>query len=339
MNDSEAIRAVLREHLLDETSQWNLGTFGAIAEFMRDPGEPVAIVDEPGRLSAATVRGGIGFGRLDGLRLSASETAVGTAWSHRVALCLPEASCAMNRRAALTELGPDSDALRPEDSGAILFDMGLGTLQSDICIRTDDPALIKVLRAATGRSLFEPGNPSMPAIVVAGPHRVFIARIGRCEVYQPIPPADGKSPEGPHTHVLPQLLRAGRTHAATEPMPVGYVPCAHLVPAHPLKDMMGRRRQFDRLAFDRFEDLLVRFGAPELVEAKRVVRELLASDTPPDAFSLPPNRFGRSAVKVALRQQKELQGAGVRLRDWLRCHDPRDGLDPGEGSTDDYGHD
>ena len=50
---SEPVRALLRAHLLDESSQWNLGTFGAIAEFMRDPGEPVEIVDEPGRLSAA----------------------------------------------------------------------------------------------------------------------------------------------------------------------------------------------------------------------------------------------------------------------------------------------
>lgn len=339
MSDSEAIRAVLREHVLDETSQWNLGTFGAIAEFMRDPGEPVAIVDEPELLSATTARGGIGFGRLDALCLLASETALGASWSHRVALCLPNASCAMNRRAVLTELGPDSDALRAEDSDAVLFDMGLGTLQVDICIRTNDFELIRLLRSQVGRSLFEPGNPAMQAIVAAGPHRVFIARIGRCEVYQPIPPAGGKSPEGPHTHVLPQLLRAGRTHAATEPVPAGYVPCAHLVPAHPLKDAMGRTRPFDRQPFDRFEDLLGRFGDPELAQTKRMVRDFLASDAPPAAFSAPLNRFGRNAVKVALRQQKELQGAVGRLRDWLRCHDPRDGLDPGEGSTDDYGHD
>ncbi|MCO5091347.1 hypothetical protein [Bosea sp. (in: a-proteobacteria)] len=338
MTDSEAIRAVLRAHLLDETSQWNLGTFGAIAEFMRDPGEPVAIVDEPGRLAATTARGGIGFGGLDGVRLFASETAIGTIWSHRVALCLPEEACAMSRRTVLTDLGPDSEALRAADAGAILFDMGLGTLQADICIRTADPALIGLLRAQAGRSLFEPGNQAMPAIVAAGPHRVFIARIGRCEVYQPIPPADGRSPEGPHTHVLPQLLRAGRTHAATEPVPAGHVPCAHLVPVHPLRDAMGQPRPFDRDAFDRFADLLDRFGDPGLVATKRAVRNLLASDAAPEAFSPPPSRFGRNTVKVALRQQKERDGPTGRLRDWLRCHDPRDGQGPGDGGADDYGH-
>jgi hypothetical protein len=85
--------------------------------------------------------------------------------------------------------------------------------------------------APCGRSVFEPGNPAMGVILAANPHRVFISRIGRIEVYQPIPPATGKSPDGPHTHVLPKLLRSKRSHPATEPIPDGWVPCAHFYPA------------------------------------------------------------------------------------------------------------
>ncbi len=47
--------------------------------------------------------------------------------------------------------------------------------------------------------------PAMAMILAANPHRVFLSRLGRIEVYQPIPPPSGKSPQGPHTHVLPQL--------------------------------------------------------------------------------------------------------------------------------------
>ena len=167
MSDSETIRAVLREHIHDPSSQWNLGTFGAIAEFMRDPGEPVVIIDEPGRLSATTDRGGIGFGRLEKARLFASETAVGTSWSHRIAICLPGEDGTMNHRRVLTELGPDTGALHSEDAGSILFDMGLGALQADICIRTKDPELVGLLRSQAGRSLLEPGNPAMAAMILA----------------------------------------------------------------------------------------------------------------------------------------------------------------------------
>lgn len=337
MTDTETVRALLREHIHNVETQWNLGTFGAIAEFMRDPGEPCEIVDRPGRLSATTARGGIGFGSLDGIRPFASESATGASWNHRVALCLPEAACAMSGRTVLAELGPDEDALQHEDRDAILFDMGLGTLQADICIRTADPALIAALRAETGRPLFAPGNGAMDAILAAGPHRVFLARFGRCEVYQPIPPADGRSPEGPHTHVLPKLLRSGRTHAATEPVPDGYVPCAHLVPAHPVKDAMGRPRAFDAARYRQFEELLCAFGGDARRAVKQRVRSHLAAGLEPDAFPAPEDRFARQSLKVALRQQIASGDNSTLLKTWLTAFDAREAGDHAQ-ETDPYAH-
>lgn len=328
------VTSLIRQELATATTQWNLGTFGAIAEFLRDPGEPVELGDRPGRLFAVTDRGGIGFDDLSEVRLFASETAVGSGWSHRVALCLPEAACAMNRRSVLTELEPDAAALRPQDGTGILFDMGLDTLQVDICIRTDDSDLIATLRSVAGRSLFEAGNPAMGAIVAKGPHRVFISRAGRCEVYQPIPPADGKSPEGPHTHVLPQLLRNGRTHAATEPVPDGWVPFAHLVPAHPLKDGMARPRPWDGAAHERFQELLAATGDPELTALKQRVLEAIRSGSEPASFREPANKFARHTLRVTLRQLR----AGPKppgLPRWLETFDKQE---PASDDADAYGH-
>ena len=45
----------------------------------------------------------------------------------------------MNGRTVLTALGPDIQALREEDRQAMLFDLGLGALQVDVCIRVADP--------------------------------------------------------------------------------------------------------------------------------------------------------------------------------------------------------
>ena len=331
------ITGFIREQLRTQSSQWNLGTFGAIAEFQRDPDEAFVLTDEPGRLAATTVRGGVGFGDLSAVRLFASETAIGQSWSHRIALCLPADACAMNRRTTLTELGPDGEALRPEDRGGILFDMGLGTLQADICIRTADPGLIGILRAAAGRSLFEPGNPAMGAIVAAGPHRIFMARFGRCEVYQPIPPAYGKSPEGPHTHVLPKLLRSGRTHAATEPVPDGFVPCAHLVPAHPLKDGLGHRRPWDQQAHDAFQAMLGEYGDVRLLALKSRLAAAMASGASADAAAIPADRFARHVARVLLRQM--LQSGHAPAASWsaLLERETGDG-DETAAAADDYGH-
>jgi hypothetical protein len=214
--------------IADHGTQWSLGTFGAIAEFMRDADEPATLNHGGTSVSAVTRRGGIRLAPPAGTRPFAFETVACEGWSSRMALCLSAGQCGMNRRAVLTEIGPDAQALRERDSDAILFDLGLDALQIDACVRVSDAGVIADLRAHTGRALLEPGNPAMGVILAADPHRVFISRMGRIEVFQPIPSAHGQSPDGPHTHVLPDLLRQKRTHAAAEPIPAGFVPCAHL---------------------------------------------------------------------------------------------------------------
>ena len=179
-----------------------------------------------------------------------------------MAFCLPVDGCAMNRRTVLTELDVDREALRPEHRGSTLFDLGLGALQADLCVRIDDQDVVARLRGHCGRSVFDPANPAMGLLLATNPHRVFISRIGRIEVYQPIPPASGKSPDGPHTHVLPKLLKSRRTHAATEPIPEGWIPfCAHLYPGHPVRDASD---PFDAAGHDSFQRMIERFGFPGL---------------------------------------------------------------------------
>jgi len=204
---------LIADQLADPEAQWSLGTFGAIAEFMRDAGEPAELVREDPTAAVVTPRGGIRLQALPGLKPVAFETITTQSWSQRVAFCLPERESTMSRRTVLTELGPDAQALRGEDRAAVLFDLGLGVLQVDCCIRTSEATLTEGLRAHAGRSLFDHGNPAMGLILQHGPHRVFVTRAGRAEVYQAIPAPGGTAPEGPHTHVLPKLLAHGRTHA------------------------------------------------------------------------------------------------------------------------------
>ena len=103
-----------------------------------------------GAVSVVTARGGMRIDAQDALRPIASESLTEQSWNQRVALCLPEGACAMNRRAVLTEIGPDHGALRAEDRIAALFDLGLGTLQLDACVRSGDAATVTALRNWVG---------------------------------------------------------------------------------------------------------------------------------------------------------------------------------------------
>jgi hypothetical protein len=309
------------DQLADPHAQWSLGTFGAIAEFMRDPDEPADVARDEHSMSVVTLRGGIRLVARPNLRPVAFETITTQAWSQRVAFCLPAAEAVMNRRTALTELGADADALRPQDRDAIRFDLGLGAEQVDCCIRTADTELVAGLRAHARRSLSEPGNPAMGLILRHSPHRVFITRAGRAEVYQGIPAPGGKAPEGPHTHVLPKLLAHKRTHAATEPIPRGFVSCAHLYPAHPLRDSSGRAIPFDTVRYTTFQRLLSRYGDIEHVRLKRNVTKALNAGAGPEAIAMPGERFAQASIRVALRQLKASEGSSPALTAWFAVHD------------------
>lgn len=313
--------AFFAEQMADPKTGWSLGTFGAIAEFTRDAGEPATLARGEGALSVVTARGGMRIEAAPGLCSIASESPTTESWSHRIALCLPQEACAMGRRAVLTEVGPDHDALRAEDSAAILVDLGLAALQVDVCVRTSDPEVIAALRAFTGQSLFAPGNGAMGVILKANPHRVFVSRLGRIEVFQPIPPPDGTSPEGPHTHLLPKLLVQGRTHAATEPLPAGWVPCAHLYPPHPARDAFGHSQPFQPARHAAFQAILGRYGDPELVGLKRRITAAVGDGHAPSAIPVPDDRFARATVRVALRQLRALGEASPALAGWVAAHE------------------
>ncbi|MGW1424564.1 DUF6925 family protein [Bradyrhizobium manausense] len=302
--------------LAQPETQWSLGTFGAIAEFVRDPAESAQIRTN----SALTPRGAIRLELSNQIRLFAFETTTRRSWSSRVAVCLPRDQSAMNRRSVLTEIGPDREAVRREDRDDILFDIGVGAYQADICVRVRDPQLIMKLRENCGRATFAPGNPAGTLILEYSPHRAFISRVGRIEVYQPIPPSHGKSPEGPHTHVLPDLLRHRRTHAAIEPIPNEWVPCAYFYPAHPAKDSQGRNKAFDSQRQATFDATLRQFGDPDLIALKDRVRNAVKEGLAPSAVPTI-GRFARANVRVVLRQ---LSAAGAQcpsLSDWIAAYE------------------
>jgi hypothetical protein len=300
---------------------WSVGSFGAIAEFMRDPDESATFGREGTSLSAVTARGGVRVSTQSGLRLIASESLTIDAWNHRIALCLPRELCAMNGRRELTEIGPDTESIRTDARDGILFDLGLGLLQIDACIRITDPSVAVALRRHLGKSIFATDSGALDVILRANPHRVFISRVARVEVVQPIPPPDGKSPNGPHTHVLPKLLAHDRTHAATEPIPDNWVPCAHCYPPNPVRDYRGRSRPFDAKSHIAFYAMLKRYGDRERVALKRRLTHAVTAGREPFAITTDGDRFGLATVRVTLRQLWASSARSATLAAWLAVFD------------------
>jgi hypothetical protein len=315
MDTPEALE-LAAAHLRDPASSWSIGTFGVLAEFARAPGEACAIDD----LSVVTARGAIRVGREPDIRALAYEalSAQPGQWHHGVLSCLRRSRTDLAPRRAITELGPDRDAIRAADREAWLFDLGLGATTFSFCVRTADPALAAELRRAVGTRLLDPPRGIARLIMEASPHRVALTRLGRIEVYQPIARADGQTPSGPHTHLIPSVLRPALTHAANIAVPEGWVPVLALYPVHPARDEAGNPKPFDPGSHAAFQALVARFGDPTARAAKAAVLAAIGSGVSPTA-RLPSSRRARAASRIALRQLRVSGVDSPALEEWERA--------------------
>ena len=314
----EKIIEVVRRHMETPSTSWSIGSFGAIAEFHVDEDETIERNLSSSSGTVQSERGAICINLPEEVRAAPYEILRrgNHRWLHGVNFCVSQSAGAMEGQDILTELGGDKDALRVEDRGSILFDMGLGIPHVDVCVRTGDQDLIRLLRENAGTSVLAPDNPVMGVIKERSPHRVFLSRLGRVEVYQRIgSSAKGiPTPPGPHTHVLPRLLKHRRTHAANVPALTGCYPSLSMYPANPTSDDMDNFRPFDAADHQAFQELLNLFGDPAVVALKRrTVEEVRQGKAPLDCAL---DRYQRTAVRVALRQLYWTDGESETLSAW-----------------------
>jgi hypothetical protein len=222
----------LAERLLqtahDPSTTFAIGVQGAVAEFMRAPADRAIVKGDADRL---LVRSKLGALRLD-LEPWVRVFSFGPEGLPDEVVLTVDRSRLTSAACTLSELGPDRDAVRKPERSALLFDLGLDRPTVRFCVRTDDPELIAALRGCVGQPWPEAAPALVPLLLERHPQRVVVSPLGRIEVRQPIGLRDGRpeTPVGPHTHLLPELLRTGRDLAPGRDLAAGYAPAASLFP-------------------------------------------------------------------------------------------------------------
>ncbi len=323
----------VEQFLADPETGWSIGSFGAIGEFIQC--EDDSLLGTPGSpLTVATTKGALRFNKdvLKSAQIVAYETlsANSKRWSHGLSLCLDRTKARRNCRQGLTNLGPDAGAILSTDRTALLFDLGLSQMHIDFCIRTSHPDLIAVLTKNIGRPVFAPDNPVMGAIFEYHPHRIVSSVLGRVEVFQKIggPDTGGVSPVGPHTHLIPKLMKSGRTHSANIPIPTHLVPCCNIHPPNAFSDKHGVPIAFQKGRLDRFQPLLNAYGPAKFIKQKQRILTAFKNRSPLDSKEDQYDRLERTAIRVALRQIAAItqntddQSAIDWLKGWQSVYEP-----------------
>ncbi|MBM3647658.1 MAG: hypothetical protein FJX11_07710 [Alphaproteobacteria bacterium] len=202
---TDNVHEVARRHLADAANGWSVGTWGAIGEFQYDVDEQDLAVDLDG-LTASSRRGALYIGDLSEAQAFALIDDDGR--TREIAFCTSR---------------PGAQRKTIEALDGVTFDLGIGAPHVDMMVRlrTGDVETLAALQRGVGRPLLDADNPAGLAIARASPTRIFASALARLEVHQPIPPPGGRSPEGPHSHLLPDYLREGRVHAPGSPLPTG----------------------------------------------------------------------------------------------------------------------
>jgi Family of unknown function (DUF6925) len=270
------LSSFIEEYLRSSEHSWSIGISGAIAEFMYDDDEQVEFQINNTQLCVTTPRGAMQIHIRPEIKCIAYEepSPCIKSWSQGVAFCIPENIARREQNNVLIELGADVYAIRSPACQELLFDLGLESPYLQFCIRTGDDELIETLRNNCGQSIFEPENPVLPAMLQASPARVIISGLGRVEIENKIPATASETPVGPHTHLLPALLKLNK--GAKPELPEGYIEAFTLYPEHPLFDKYGAQKPFKQSAHDHFQGLLSELGAPEYCyEKSRVSKNLV----------------------------------------------------------------
>jgi predicted Fe-S protein YdhL (DUF1289 family) len=209
--------------LAPDGGTWVSGVQGGLAEFLIGAGEVVSVNVTLPTVTARTRSGAIRFelsSRLRALKVGRASV------NGIVVLALLRGAVPAAARVGLVSLGQDAAAIVRSDCHEMLYDLGLGEAAGQFCIRTGRPDLMDALDAQLGQTW-----PSIIAtlgeqLVEASPTRVIRSPIGRIEVFSAIPPPGGRSPDGPHTHLLPLQLAMGGDLSARLAIPECYLPCA-----------------------------------------------------------------------------------------------------------------
>ena len=192
---------------------FSVGVSGVTAEFHAVPGERTAWTSSAERITGACSRGEIEIALEDGV-LAVPFDLASRRPGHRVRGCLfcrPEADALMAGNRVLRRV-----------DGTDLFDVGAGAATVDALVMVDDPGLAAALDEAEGERIVGTHHRALVKILEASPPRCFRSALARIVVTAPI--ATSRTPEGPHTHLLPDLID-GTTHDRRIEVPAGWLPC------------------------------------------------------------------------------------------------------------------
>ncbi|MEM8794256.1 MAG: DUF1289 domain-containing protein [Pseudomonadota bacterium] len=221
---TDQIRDLVVRSLKEGRAKCVIGVVGATAEFSLPTEAEIDVAVEDDGVVARTRMGAISMRINDHVRALTFDPP-GLEVERRIVLAVKREAGRLPVSKGLADLGDDDSALL-DDAGTRLFDLALGRKEGRFCVRVEDGAARDALEKANGLAFADSLPKIGPALLAESPTRVVDSALGRIEVQGQIPLPGARSPDGPHTHLLPDHLATGRALPVGMDLPRAYLPGA-----------------------------------------------------------------------------------------------------------------
>jgi hypothetical protein len=275
------IDSSLKEVILSSASNpraaWAIVRNGAVAEFSIAADDRVShyFDSKTNVVVADTQKARLKLTLDDSIKPIVAETAAYrcSPWSQSVYLCIPEQDAYMSYRKTLTHVGS-----RCEDQNGELWDIGIGNDSLDFCIVVQDAQLQQVLKKKEGTCIID-DTEYLKEIVRFSPARLVMTKFASILVRQRIPIQGENDVKGPHTHLLPHIIR----NHITFPIPIDGK-LRSIIQVDPFGSVIdGDGKYYDWAGFEKdpFQSLLRINGPSNYLQHKLYLRDkiLLMMDT------------------------------------------------------------
>lgn len=251
----------------DRKASWAIVRDGAVAEFSIADDIP-KFAFKNNILKVDTAKAQLKLSLDKDLEAVVAESAYhqSTPWIQNIHLCLPYQEAKMETKNVLSRLGNC-------DGDSTIWDLGLGYDTFQACIIVNDKDLEHILEDNEGKVLID--SPELfDTIIHYSPARLFRTKFAEILVRQKIP-TDGKTVNGPHTHLLPHIIK-NRMRFPT-PVPEHLCTMIQLDPFGSIIDANGKFQEWLGPKKDPFQLLLEKYGNKEYLELKHRIKEKVLS--------------------------------------------------------------
>lgn len=249
-------------------SSWAIVRDGVVSEFSIVPGDKPVISFENNVLKIDTHRATLCIDFDESITSVVAESGSHgcSPWTQSIYLCIQKQDAKMSSRNRLTHLGHYKEG---QDEGEV-WDLGVGNDTLDACIIVKDEQTSQLLKQKEGKYIIDDPN-FLRQLVTHSPTRLFKSKFAYIIVRQKIPQEGEDELEGPHTHLLPPIIKSGKHFDV--PIPDTMIPIIQTNPFGSIIDGNGDFHKWSGFEADKFQEFLNEYGDQDYISLKLAMRK------------------------------------------------------------------